>query len=106
LFVKTVLDRPISAVLQLAFLCNSLECFVGTLDPVLAVIAVGGELSDHLINAAGSGTRDIAGSEIDALSNSILMTQRLSPSTERQPAPLAHQRSRLQRNNAYSTQLP
>src|SRR3978361_2004475 len=61
---------------ELTFLGHPLESLGRVLDPVLAIIAVGGQQPDHLIGAAGGRPRDIAGREIDSLSNVVLMLQR------------------------------
>src|SRR6202790_4225731 len=62
---------------ELTFLGHPLESLGRAFDPVLAVIAVGRKQPDHLIGAAGSRTRDIAGSKIDSLSNGEFVLQRL-----------------------------
>src|SRR5882757_334825 len=64
---------------ELAFLGDPFESLGRAFDPVLAVIAIGRKQTDHLIGAAGGRTGDIAGSEIDGLSNGELVLQRPSP---------------------------
>src|SRR3974390_827537 len=61
---------------ELAFLGHTLEGFGRTLDPVLAVVAIGRKQTDHLVGTAGGRTRDIAGSEIDSLTNVVFVLQR------------------------------
>src|SRR6202521_6372563 len=61
---------------ELTFLGHPFESLGRALDPILAVIAVGREQSDHLIGAAGGRTGDIAGSKIDSLSNAEFVLQR------------------------------
>src|ERR1700691_5670818 len=68
---------------ELTFLGHPFESLGRTLDPILAVIAIGRQQPDHLIGAAGGRTGDIAGSKIDGLSNSEFVLQR----------PLHHERS-------------
>src|SRR5258705_10886357 len=65
-----------SADIELAFLGHPLERFGRALDPVLTVVAIGRQQPDHLIGAAGSRTRDIAGSKIDGLTHAKLVLQR------------------------------
>src|ERR1700738_1337701 len=71
--------RNSSGDVELAFLGDPFESLGRVFDPVLAVIAVGRKQTDHLIGAAGGRTGDIAGSEIDGLSNGELVLQRPSP---------------------------
>src|SRR5229473_3630085 len=61
---------------ELTFLGHPFESLGRTLDPILAVIAVGRKQPDHLIGAAGGRTGNIAGSEIDSLSNGEFVLQR------------------------------
>src|SRR5882757_2114104 len=71
--------RKSSGDVELTFLGDPFESLGRVFDPVLAVIAVGRKQTDHLIGAAGGRTGDIAGSEIDGLSNGELVLQRPSP---------------------------
>jgi hypothetical protein len=68
--------RNPSGEVELTFLRHPFESLGRILDPVLAVIAIGREQLDHLIGAAGARTGNIAGSEIDRLSNGEFMLQR------------------------------
>ena len=68
---------------ELAFLGYALKRLRGTLDPVLTIVSIGWEQPDHLIGAAGSRTRDIAGSKINGLSNGEFVLQRLLPSRKK-----------------------
>src|SRR5438270_12706018 len=61
---------------ELAFLGHPFESFGRALDPVLAVIAVGRQQTDHLVGAAGGRTGNIAGSKIHSLSNAEFVLQR------------------------------
>ena len=72
--------RSCSGDRELAFLGDPFESLGGTLDPILAVVTVGREQPDHLIGAAGGRSCNIAGSEIDSLSNGIFVLQRPLPS--------------------------
>src|SRR6202162_3102455 len=80
--------RTISGNVELAFFGHPLESLDRAFDPILAVVAVGRKQPDHLIGAAGGRTGDIAGSEIDGLSNGEFVLQRPSPS--RKNAGYAH----------------
>src|ERR1700704_3783517 len=71
--------RKSSGDVELTFLGDPFECLGRVFDPELAVIAIGRKQTDHLIGAAGGRTGDIAGSEIDGLSNGELVLQRPSP---------------------------
>src|SRR5664279_4605421 len=68
--------RDRSGDVELTFLGHPLESLGRVLDPVLAVVAVRRQQPDHLIGAAGGRTGDIAGSEIDGLSNGKFVLQR------------------------------
>src|SRR5882724_9079306 len=72
--------RYFSGNVELTFLGHPFESLGRIFDPILAVIAIGRKQPDHLIGAGGGRTRDIAGSEIDGLSNGIFMLQRPLPS--------------------------
>src|ERR1700676_2963874 len=61
---------------ELTFLGDPFESLGRAFDPILAVIAIGRQQPDHLIGAAGGRTGDIAGSEIDGLSNGEFVLQR------------------------------
>src|SRR3979490_558088 len=61
---------------ELTFLGHPFESLGRTLDPILAVVAVGREQPDHLIGAASGRTRNIAGSKIDSLSNGEFVLKR------------------------------
>lgn len=60
---------------ELAFFRYSLEGLGRALYPILVVISIRRKQPDHLISATGGWTRDIAGSEIDCLSNVVFMLQ-------------------------------
>src|ERR1700723_2841520 len=70
------LKRNRSRDVELTFLGYPFESFGRTLDPVLAIVAIGRQQPDHLVGAAGGRSGDIAGSEIDGLSNSKFVLQR------------------------------
>src|SRR5215471_17560626 len=61
---------------ELAFLGHPFERFGRTLDPVLAVVAVGRKQTDHLVGSARGRTCDIASGKIDNGSNVIFVLQR------------------------------
>ena len=61
---------------ELALPRHPFECLGRTLDPVLAVVAFGGQQADDLIGAARSRTRNIAGRIIDARPNREFVLQR------------------------------
>src|SRR6266478_6617517 len=61
---------------ELAFLGHPLESFCRAFDPVLAVVAVGRQQTDHLVGAAGGRAGNIAGSKIYSLSNAEFVLQR------------------------------
>lgn len=69
-----------SGVGELAFLGNPLEGFRRALDPILIIVAIGRQQTDHLIGSAGCGPGYVACGEIDCLSNAVLVLQRLAPS--------------------------
>src|ERR1019366_3183097 len=56
-------------------------------DAILAVVAIGRKQADHLIGAAGGRTRDIAGGEIDGLTNVVFVLQRPLHTQETPVAP-------------------
>ena len=68
--------RDRSGDVELTFLGYPFESLGRALDPVLAIVAVSRQQPDHLIGAAGGRTGDIAGCEIDGLSNGKLVLQR------------------------------
>ncbi len=74
--VWSIVQRAASGQRELAFPGNPLERFRRTLDPVLAIIAVAGQLTDHLISAARGRTRNIARSEVHGRSNREFVLQR------------------------------
>src|SRR5262249_40396301 len=61
---------------ELAFLGDALEGFARALDPVLAIVPFGRQLTDNLVGAGGGRTRHIACSEIDSRPNRELVLQR------------------------------
>src|SRR5271169_4629534 len=61
---------------ELAFLGHPLESFGRAFDPVLAVVAIGRQQTDHLVGATGGRSGNIAGSKIDCLSNAEFVLQR------------------------------
>jgi len=61
---------------QLAFPCNPFKGFRRAFDPILAVVVFRWELTDDLVGAAGSRTRDVARGEIDGRANGKLVFQR------------------------------
>ena len=61
---------------ELTFFGYPFESLGRAFYPILAVIAIGREQPEHLIGAAGGRTGDIAGSEIDSLSNGKFVLQR------------------------------
>src|SRR5215475_7990439 len=67
---------------ELAFLRNPLERLGRALDSVLAIIALGRKLADHLIGAARSRTRNVAGSEIHRRPDRKFVLQRPLHHTE------------------------
>jgi hypothetical protein len=64
---------------KLTFFGNAFERLDGALDAVLAVVSVGRQQADHLVGSGRRRTRDIAGGEIDGLTNPVFMFQRPSP---------------------------
>src|SRR5690349_3147368 len=70
---------------ELAFLGNPPDRLSRALDTVLAIIAFRGKLTDHLIGAAGSRPRNVAGSKVDRRSYGKFVLQR----------PLHHTESRV-----------
>ena len=69
-------ERQSSGERELAFLGDAFEGFGRALDPVLTVVAIGRQQLDHLIGAGRGRTRDVAGGEIDGLSDDKFVLQR------------------------------
>src|ERR1700731_3694233 len=74
--VSPGLRAILSGNVELTFLGHPFESLGRAFDAILAVIAVGRKQPDHLIGAAGSRTRYVAGSKIDSLSNGEFVLQR------------------------------
>src|SRR6185312_11045003 len=67
----------VSGDVELTFLGNSFEGLGGAFDSILAVISVSRQQPDHLIGAAGGRTGNVAGSEIDSLSDDVFVLHAL-----------------------------
>jgi hypothetical protein len=77
-------EVPFSGACELAFLGDTLESFGRAFDPVLKVVAIGGKQADHFVGAAGGWTCDVAGSEINGLSDDELVLQHLNSIRKRE----------------------